>query len=183
MQQRHEASFVSDISLEPKLGADKYAILGMMTWLWMSSTLHQNWGTELQKSLLLPPIELNQYVILYRAGNPVAFCTWAFLSKEAELAYILDSSAIAAHCWNSGDRLWFVDWIAPFEARDSWAVKSYLREKFPRNVARAIRVKSGSKVARVMEFIGPGISRTEGRLLLNGYLADTMSALQMKQAT
>ncbi len=49
----------------------------------MSSPLHKEWPVELASKFLLPPIQKKQYLLIERAGFPVAYCSWAFLNKES----------------------------------------------------------------------------------------------------
>jgi len=161
-----------------------YEELGKLSWLWMSSPLHCHWPVQLQAQFLLQPIQLKQYVLIERANMPVAYCSWAYLDAKAEAQYMLDPSIIALPDWNCGDRLWFVDWIAPFSKHDNWALKHVLAEKFPNHVARAIRVKDNNKkTARVMEFKGTQVNSAIAQKLLATYYSDFLSGITGKQAS
>jgi len=161
--------------------ADKFTVLGKLAWLWMNSPLHHPWPVDLLSGFALPPIELGQYLLLEREGLPVAYCSWAHLDSRAEAAYMLDPSRIALADWNGGDHLWFVDWVAPFGKADSLALKSRLEELFPTSVARAIRVKQGSKSGRVMEFRGPQTDRRATQALLAGYYRDFLASIDAQK--
>jgi len=162
--------------------ADKFTVLGKLAWLWMNSPLHHYWEVDLLSRFALPPIELGQYLLLERDGMPVAYCSWAHLDSRAEAAYMLDASNIALADWHCGDHLWFVDWVAPFGKADSFELKNRLEEKFPSSVARAIRVKRGSRSGRVMEFKGPDIGHQAAQALLAQHCADFLQALDMRKA-
>lgn len=155
--------------------------LGKLSWLWMNSPLHREWSVDMAARFLLPPIHLNQIEILERDGVPVAYCSWAWLSEAAEIRYMIDPSDLNERDWNSGDRLWFADWVAPFGAADSWHLRSVMAARFPQEVARAIRVKRGSKRARVMEFKGPKLPAAIGhdrlRLYYEGFLRTAASLM------
>ena len=135
---------------EAQIGA-----LGKIAWLWMHSPLHERWPVALQRQFIVPPVLLGQYELLERDGLPVAYASWALVSHAVELDYIANASHLPLQDWHSGSRLWFVDWVAPFGKRDSLALRSRLAQRFAGQVARAIRVKSDRRTARVMEFIGP----------------------------
>jgi cytolysin-activating lysine-acyltransferase len=160
---------------------EKYDVLGKLAWLWMNSPLHRNWQVNLLSGFALPPIELGQYLLLERDGLPVAYCSWAHLSSQAEVAYMLNASHIALADWNGGDHLWFVDWVAPFGKADSWELKRQLAEKFPTSVARAIRVKRDSGKARVMEFRGPQTDRLAARETLTRHFQDFIKTLEAQK--
>lgn len=161
--------------------ADKFTTLGKLAWLWMNSPLHCEWPVELLSRFALPPIELGQYLLLEREGMPIAYCSWAHLDSRAEADYMLDASNIALADWKGGDHLWFVDWVAPFGKADSLALKNRLEQMFPTSVARAIRVKRGSRTGRVMEFRGPRIGRQAAQALLAQQGADFLQVLQARK--
>lgn len=160
---------------------EKYEVLGKLVWLWMNAPLHRDWPVDLLSRFVLPPLELGQYLLLERGGLPVAYCSWAHLSTQAEAAYMLNAADIPLANWNGGENLWFVDWIAPFSKADSWELKRQLSEKFPTSVARAIRVKKGGKTARVMEFRGPQTDRQAARNLLSRQFRDFIKALETQK--
>lgn len=162
--------------------ADKFTMLGKLAWLWMNSPLHRDWPVELLSGFALPPIELGQYLLLEREGMPVAYCSWAHLDSRAEAACMLDASHIALADWQCGDHLWFVDWVAPFGKADSLELKNRLADKFPTSVARALRVKRGSRTGRVMEFRGREVDRQAARALLAQQGADFLKVLQGRKA-
>ncbi len=135
-------------ALPPPVPADKFTALGKIAWLWMNSPLHRDWTIDLLSRFALPPVELGQYLLLERDGLPVAYCSWAHLSGEAELAYLLDAGNIPLADWNGGDHLWFVDWVAPFGKADSFELKNRLADKFPTSVARAHSRQTGQAQER-----------------------------------
>ncbi|MFV0431156.1 MAG: toxin-activating lysine-acyltransferase [Alphaproteobacteria bacterium] len=62
------------------------------------------------------PINLNQCRIWLNkeTSQPVAFCTWAFLTQETEDKYKQEPYIPEAEEWNAGNLLWFMDFICPF---------------------------------------------------------------------
>lgn len=153
-------------------------VLGKLAWLWMNSPLHHSWQVSYLNRFVLPPVVLNQYMLIERNGFPVAYCSWALFSKQAELMYMLDSSNIQSNNWTSGDRLWFIDWVAPFSKQDSIDMKNLLIDKFPSSLARAIRVKKDSKQARVMKFRGRDLSSEDERILQLRFNRDFASGIK-----
>lgn len=154
----------------------RFEQLGKLSWLWTNSSLHREWSVETVARFLIPPITFGQIEILERDGMPVAYCSWAWLSEAAEIRYMLDPADIRVEDWSGGDRLWFADWVAPFAAADSWQLRSIMAARFPNEVARAIRVKRGSKTARVMEFKGPQLPAVIARQRLKQYYEGFMRA-------
>jgi cytolysin-activating lysine-acyltransferase len=157
-----------------------FSVLGKIAWLWMSSPLHRPWTVDLLSRFVLPAIESNQYLLIERDNFPVAYCSWAFLNQSAEVKYMIDPSHIHPEDWVGGDRLWFVDWVAPFSRGDSISMKNQLIEMFPHSLARAIRVKRDKTNARVMEFKGRKLDPDEASALLNQYYGDFLTVAKQK---
>jgi cytolysin-activating lysine-acyltransferase len=143
--------------------------LGKLSWLWINSPLHNAWSMESFFKYCAPPLALNQYILIERNGMPIAYCSWAFLNSDTESKYMLDCWSLNLDDWCSGDRLWFIDWVAPFDKLDSLALRRLLMEKFKNNVARAVRVRLNNKNARVMEFKGRNMAAEKGSCVLMAY--------------
>lgn len=161
----------------------KFEVTGKISWLWMNSPIHVSWTLDLLSRFILPPIELDQYLLLERDGFPVAYCSWAFLNQKAEVDYMLDPSHISIRDWAGGDRLWFVDWVAPFSNKDSIRMKNELIKKFPHSLARAIRVKREKKNARVMEFKGRELDREKAEIMLDQYYGEFLAHAKQRNLT
>ena len=144
----------------------------------MNSPLHKDWPVHLLAAGLLPPIQFHQYLLIERNGFPVAYCSWAYLNSATEAQYIVDPSMIKLEDWNRGDHLWFVDWVAPFSRKDSWEMKRLLVQKFPNEIARAIRVKRDNKRAHVMHFKGTGVANEAAKQQFEEYHREFLSACQ-----
>lgn len=153
---------------------ERFDELGKLCWLWMNSPLQLEWNLDAATRFLLPPVELRQFHLIERDGLPVAYCSWAWLTAQAECAYMLNPAVIKLEDWQGGDRLWFVDWVAPFSARDSWDLRSAMKERFPQEVARAIRVRRDGAKARVMEFRGAALEPEIARARLQTYYTEFM---------
>ena len=164
----------------PMSQSERFPVLGKIAWLWMNSPLHVSWTVDLLARFILPAIEANQYMLIERDGYPVAYCSWAFLTKNAEFNYLINPSDISVEDWVAGERLWFVDWVAPFAKKDSLTMKNQLIEKFPNSLARAIRVKRHKTNARVMEFRGRKLDPGQASSLHNQYYREFLSTAQEK---
>ena len=88
--------------------------VGMMTWLMGQSDQHCNWTIEDVHRLIIPPVALQQFRIWQVEHQPVGFVTWGLFNEETEAGYLAGSRKIQPDDWNAGDRLWLVDFIAPF---------------------------------------------------------------------
>ena len=162
---------------------DRFNQLGKLSWLWMNSPLHHSWSMDLAAKFLLPAIEHQQIHIEERDGMPVAFCSWAWLSADAEMRYLLDATDVRLEDWQSGDRLWFMDWLAPFGGRDSWNLVRAMKARFPDQVGRSLHVKVGETTAHVAEFRGRNVSVAQAQEKLRAYHTEFFHVMQALQTS
>lgn len=107
---------------------------------------------------------------------PVAWCSWANLSLENEVKYIMDTNSLVADDWISGDRKWFIDWIAPFgHTRELYM---HMREHYPHSLFRAIRVTQQTSTGKVTEFHGGKIDKTVAKKQFIQYHYELSEALK-----
>lgn len=147
-------------------------ILGQITWLWINSPLQKDWPTHLLGTNAIPAIAHRQFLLLKQNGLPVAYCSWAFLDSSAEKRYLADAHSLTLADWASGERMWLVDWVAPFG--HSFALYRQMRARFPDAIARAIRVDAEKKTARVQEIIGKKASRKEAAKKFKQYFEEVV---------
>lgn len=80
--------------------------------LMAASPIHRVWTVADIGRLILPPIALDQYVMLRdEADRPVAFGTWAFLTREAQKGFQWETRKLQASDWNAGRIPWGIDVI------------------------------------------------------------------------
>ncbi len=78
--------------------------------------LHRDAPLHTLPDLLLPVIKHRQYVVATEQGRPVFFMSQAWLSPEAEARYLTQPAILMPQSdWNSGDRMWVCDWVAPLD--------------------------------------------------------------------
>ena len=105
--------------------AHTQAALGAAVWLWMHDLGHRKEALSEMEHRLLAPIEAGQYVIarpsatsstsIEPAAHAWALLLFARFDEQAESRYqTAPSQRIAIRDWRSGDRLWLIDWTAPF---------------------------------------------------------------------
>jgi cytolysin-activating lysine-acyltransferase len=155
----------------------KFLTFGKISWLWSNSNLHRDWSVNQKMIFVLPPIASEQFAIVESDGYPVAYCSWAWFDQETEEKYILNPSVLDPDSWNSGDRLWFIDWISPFSSKYTWALRNELAKKFPNEVARGLRVKKGNKTGKIITFSGVALTKMEGRMKKHQYFKDMVEGL------
>ncbi|WP_261844918.1 toxin-activating lysine-acyltransferase [Aliamphritea ceti] len=155
--------------------------LGRISWLWQNSELHKEWQVGAMSRYVLPAVASNQYLIIEHEGAPVAYCSWALFDEQAESDYVLDPASLSPQRWNCGERLWFIDWISPFNSRFTWMLRAELNNRFPGYLARAMRVKKTTDKARIASFSGKGLSREESHSLRRQYFTDMVEGVQNAQ--
>ncbi|MGL5511230.1 MAG: toxin-activating lysine-acyltransferase [Microcoleaceae cyanobacterium] len=146
---------------------NSFHVLGKVSWLWASSSLHRNWPVSLLAINVLPAIQLNQYVLLTKNNFPIAFCSWANLSLDNEIKYLNDVTSLIIDDWNSGERKWFIDWITPFG--DSHLLYKHMRDEFPYELFRAIRVNTETTTGKISEFHGGKVDKKLAKKIFNQY--------------
>jgi cytolysin-activating lysine-acyltransferase len=124
------------------------AVLGEMLWLYSMSEIHRKWPISAMHQWLLPALMHKQYRIYHQGKKPVGFVTWAYLSKEIEEAYVRSPGTLQPKDWNSGDRGWMLDFIAPFG--DAFRIGEDLKSTvFADKMGRYLRVKKGSDTMKI----------------------------------
>lgn len=93
-------------------------LLGEMSWLLTQSPLHRAMQIGDIEWLLMPAL-LKQQFYLFRDGErPVGLALWAKCGPEAEKklegGMIEPENRLTLEEWDSGERVWLVDLIAPF---------------------------------------------------------------------
>ncbi len=88
-------------------------MFGEIVWLMSQSAAHKHFAIADLEWMVMPAVLLNQYCLFHDQARPVGAALWAFLSEEAEAKLSLNPVRLRPDDWNSGDRCWLVDLIAP----------------------------------------------------------------------
>lgn len=119
--------------------------------LMMRVPQYRRYTLEDLERLLLPPIVLGQCKLYLDEDNkPLAFCSWARLSEGARDGFLARTRKIQPDDWNSGDELWFMDFIAP-----NGNVRGIIEDLYklhPGQVGHFARSHGTGKVQRVGRF-------------------------------
>ena len=127
-------------------------VLGEIAWLMSFSKAHQNFRLGDLQWFAVPPVKLQQYRMFLgdpdpaKSGTsaqgqgevPMGVALWAMLSKEAErkfMAAVEDGTGpvtLKPADWNSGNRLWLIDLVAPFATPENKQV-GFMMDDFIRN--------------------------------------------------
>jgi cytolysin-activating lysine-acyltransferase len=93
--------------------ADKLRIYGDLMFLAFRSKRHAKMNVATMRRYFEPAVELGQFRVFRFDDVPRAMFTWAFLDSEAERK-LVEGQPLDPADWNSGQRLWIVDMIAPY---------------------------------------------------------------------
>lgn len=134
-------------------------VFGAAVWLWMQSEAHKDIPLHVLNQLLLPAIGYRQFMIGSVEGRPVFFLSWALFDEAAEHRYLHSHpSSLPETDWNSGDRLWVIDWIAPFG--HTRQMSRLLREHwFKDRCARLLNHRGDERGMRIQCVSGSALSR------------------------
>ncbi|MDD5388468.1 MAG: toxin-activating lysine-acyltransferase [Gallionellaceae bacterium] len=139
------------------------AALGSAVWLWMHSGQHRDAPLHTLSVLLLPAIKRRQFILVAEASQPVFYLSWAELSAEAEQRYLRNSPLLMPEAdWHSGERMWLLDWIAPFGHTRAMS-RLLERHLFANRLARALYHRGEESGLRVKTFRGIAVPPEEAR--------------------
>lgn len=142
------------------------SMLGQIVWLMANSPLHKDWPIASIFQWILPALINKQCRLYQREGRPIAYVSWAKMTKATEAAYVLNPKSLDPQDWAGGDRNWIIDWIAPYG--DTPLVMKDLREGlFKDEVGRALRVKPGSDEMNIIYIHGANALAKSQDLNLN----------------
>jgi len=139
-------------------------MLGSIVWLWMNSENHRNLPLHTLSTALLPAIKARQFVLASEQGKAVFFASWAMLNSSTEQHYLDHHQLLMPQeHWQSGDRMWCIDWVAPFG--HSKAMGYFLTHQLMANCcARSLYHRGREHGKRVQTFFGKLVSAQERRL-------------------
>ncbi|MGA9618597.1 MAG: toxin-activating lysine-acyltransferase [Serratia proteamaculans] len=138
-------------------------VLGSAVWLWLHSSAHRDAPLHTLPTLLLPIIKHRQYVLVSENNRPVFYMSWGWFSEEAEKRYLTEHALLLKEeDWCSGDRMWVMDWVAPF-GHNSDMAELVLNELFPGHCFRSLWHKGKDRGIRVKNYRGTDVSRQQFR--------------------
>ena len=92
----------------------KLPMLGPVTWLMMQQPHTRHTLLSELEWRVLPAMVQDQARLYMRGDAPLAFVSWARLSKEVAQRYRMSPHQLSFNDWNSGHELWLIDLVAPF---------------------------------------------------------------------
>lgn len=98
----------------PEIMRQRLQLLGGITWLMLQSPQYRHCTIEELEVRILPSLTLDQFRYYEIDGQPIGFVNWAYLSTEAAEKYQQGDDQLLPPEWQSGDQLWCIDFISPF---------------------------------------------------------------------
>ncbi|APX11356.1 toxin-activating lysine-acyltransferase [Tateyamaria omphalii] len=112
---------------------------------------------------IIPPVMAGQFKIYNdEDGMPEGMVTWAWINETVEAGLHQTGRSLRADEWQSGDRLFFNDWLSP-ETGMRRMLRDMTTHRFPDHVASAIRHNPDGTVRKINRFIGRNVPRTRRR--------------------
>jgi len=126
--------------------------------LWFASPLHGSWPVQLMKTSVVPAVAHQSNLVFSEGPRLVGYISWACLTEENEAKYIANPHQLLLRDWVGGDRLWFIDLIAPY-GHLGQMVRHLKTHRFPTQTGRFMRVKKGNDTAKVVKVHGAQLSK------------------------
>lgn len=137
--------------------------LGAAVWLWTHSASHRELPLHALHQLLLPAIHHRQFAVVSEGGRPVFYLSWARFDADAEARYLCRSPFDMPDAdWTAGDRMWVLDWVAPFGHTRAMS-QLVLGRLFPDRCFRALYHRGNDKGLQVRRFHGHALLQAEAR--------------------
>jgi cytolysin-activating lysine-acyltransferase len=99
---------------QAKLVMGKIPLLGPVTWLMMQQGATRHTLLSELEWRVLPALVLDQAKLYMRESAPIAYVSWAKLSKESVERYKTAPHHLTSSDWKSGDQVWIIDLFTPF---------------------------------------------------------------------
>lgn len=129
------------------------AVLGEVVWLMTQSELHREFQIGAVIQWVVPALIYEQYRLYRLNDKPVGYVSWGRFSAEVESHYVKDPSSLQPKDWQTGDRIWILDWVAP--TGETYSIAKDLKNNvFPNDVGRGLRWKASSDTMNIFYLHG-----------------------------
>jgi len=138
-------------------------VLGLAVWLLIQSDSRKELPLMDLPVILLPAIKHGQFILALEDDKPVFFISWAEMSAEAEARYLDQPPELMPLAdWHSGDRIWCLDWLAPF-GHTFVASRLFKNVLFAERCVRSLYHRGDEKGMRLMHFHGRLLSHQQAK--------------------
>ena len=151
----------------PALTGEDYSeseMLGAAVWLWMHSAAHRDAPLQTLSALLLPALKQQQFILAAEHGRPVFYLSWANFDEAAEARYLRNPPVCMPEAdWASGERMWIVDWVAPFGHTRRMS-RLLAQRLFSNRCMRSLYHRANRNGLRILTFHGIAMMPQEANL-------------------
>lgn len=127
---------------------DENRILGIMCKEMSLCPVHRHYVLGDIRSMLLPPIRLNQF-LLFRGAEQRGVLTWALLNEETAAKHVENRTPLTYEEWQSGNQFWIISLIGT-RLKPHLFVPRLIKE-VRQDVVRYIRRNPERRVRKVVE--------------------------------
>lgn len=106
---------------------DRLRAYGDMMFLAFRSPRHARMPVAQLRTYLEPPLLLGQFRLFRFDGVARGLYTWGWLGRDAERR-LLTGEDLRPEDWNSGDRLWIIDIMAPYKGMTASMVRWIMQD-------------------------------------------------------
>ena len=93
-----------------------HVLQGEVMNVYLGSKYHSSSSLVELFAWIMPAIHFNQFRMYHQGGRPIAWVTWALMKEAEGTAYVTANQDFdfTPETWQSGDQIWFIDFIAPY---------------------------------------------------------------------
>jgi cytolysin-activating lysine-acyltransferase len=133
------------------------AVLGEIVWLMSQSQVHKSFfisdlewpvAQATNDNNQMTPVFLQQFRLFYDKDKPIGVVFWGTVSDEVAVRLTEGTSKLRPQGWKSGDNLWVVEVVAPFDGAEEM-VKDLKATVFPDRAIRMLVVRDGKREVRL----------------------------------
>jgi cytolysin-activating lysine-acyltransferase len=88
-------------------------LLGEITFMLSTSPAHRLMFLADLNWLVVPPVRLNQFRLVRKAGRAIAYVSWALVNEEVEQRLTAGAKRLKPDEWQCGDTPFIIDLVAP----------------------------------------------------------------------
>lgn len=149
-QPNSEASRGGTVFTKPTPGGKEKTIatlFGEVVWLFTQSPKHKTFFLQDLEWLVMAPLMLKQFRVFYGPDRPIGVAMWGYVSEAVEQRLVAGNARLSPADWQSGERLWLVDLVAPYGGQEEM-VKDLKEKVFPERAVKALGIENNELVVK-----------------------------------
>lgn len=130
-----------EIIFTPEYIQNKNDLIGKIIMLMSDSDVYFGDSLYALKRNISAPLYSNKALLYFIENKLVGYCSWAWLTDDAEQKYIENSNSLEIIDWSIGDKLWLIDVVAPYESKHALNLMKYVRKHVVSQGHKGTKVK------------------------------------------